>query len=195
MLPDTFKIDSLLTEQTRKLVADFLRGDGWKCGWKSSSKRDIYSFWHKHFAGHRNGRKEEHYDCSEELKRNSALLFAFWEFLSNKIFAEHTLIRCYANAQAYGSDGTLHTDSKSDRSYTAVYYSHAEWDPSWGGETVLFNQDKSDIIGSFYPKPNRLIGFRGNIPHVARGVSRICPELRITLMFKTWHEPPMREGD
>jgi SM-20-related protein len=27
--------------------------------------------------------------------------------------------------------------------------------------------------------------FKGNIPHLARGVSRTCPVLRITLMFKT----------
>jgi SM-20-related protein len=27
--------------------------------------------------------------------------------------------------------------------------------------------------------------FPGLIPHVARGVSRTCPMLRITLMFKT----------
>jgi hypothetical protein len=32
---------------------------------------------------------------------------------------------------------------------------------------------------------DRLVIFRGNYPHVARGVSRTCPALRITLMFKT----------
>jgi SM-20-related protein len=53
------------------------------------------------------------------------------------------------------------------------------------GETVFFNQEETDIIASIYPKPNRLVMFQGTIPHTARGVSRICPVLRITLMFKT----------
>jgi SM-20-related protein len=50
---------------------------------------------------------------------------------------------------------------------------------------VFFTQDGSDILASIYPKPNRLIVFPGAIPHVARGISRTCPKLRITLMFKT----------
>ena len=54
-----------------------------------------------------------------------------------------------------------------------------------GGETVFFNREKTDIIACVYPKPNRLVIFRGNFPHVARGVSRTCPALRIALMFKT----------
>ena len=48
-----------------------------------------------------------------------------------------------------------------------------------------FNQEETDILASIYPKPNRLLIFSGIVPHVARGVSRICPVLRITLMFKT----------
>jgi SM-20-related protein len=43
----------------------------------------------------------------------------------------------------------------------------------------------TDIVSAVYPKPNRFVVFSGNIPHVARGVSRTCPKLRITLMYKT----------
>jgi SM-20-related protein len=48
----------------------------------------------------------------------------------------------------------------------------------------VFNPEKTDIIAAVYPQPNRLAVFRGSLPHVARGVARICPVLRITLMFK-----------
>jgi SM-20-related protein len=30
-----------------------------------------------------------------------------------------------------------------------------------------------------------MLMFEGTLPHVARGVSRICPVMRVTLMFKT----------
>jgi SM-20-related protein len=183
--PAVFKLDNILTEPLRAQVYDFLHAGGWRFGWKSSAKSgDQFSFWHRHFAGHRNGRKQAHYDCAEELQKTAPLLFGFWSYLARGPFKGRTLIRCYANAHAYGSDGTIHTDSKRDNSYTAVYYPHADWHPSWGGETVIFNADKTDIIAAVYPKPNRLVVFRGDLPHVARGVSRICPELRITCMFK-----------
>jgi SM-20-related protein len=188
-LPDTFKIDSLLSEQQRAPLYKFLRSGGWRYGWKSNGKEDVFAFWHRHFAGHLKVRDKEAYDCAEELKKNVPPLFAIWQDLERRIFKGHTLIRCYANAHAYGIDGTLHTDSRKDNRYTAVYYPHDVWEPNWAGETVLFNADKTDIIGGCYPKPNRLFVFKANIPHLARGVSRTCPVLRITLMFKTSSEP------
>ena len=181
---DTYVIDNLFTPARQQRVLAFLRDGGWEFGWKSSRKTDRYSFWHRHFAGHRNSRDETQYDCAEELAQTTPLIAELWTLLAADIFAGHTLVRCYANGHAYGSDGTVHTDSKSPRSYTAVYYPHMVWNPSWGGETVVFNPEKTDIIAAVYPQPNRLAVFRGSLPHVARGVARICPVLRITLMFK-----------
>jgi len=105
--------------------------------------------------------------------------------LSAGLLRGHRLIRCYANGHTYGCDGAGHTDAKEPHNYTSVYYPHKFWRPDWAGETVFFNPDKTDIIGCVYPKPNRMVVFDGRIPHVARGVSRICPALRVTLMFKT----------
>lgn len=185
------RIDNLLQDDQRKRIYDFLCGPGWKFGWKSRSHTDVYSFWHKHFAGaiqpdHPDlDRREEAYDCAEELQRKAPLLHTFWRGLEKTALKGHTLVRCYANGHTFGSDGTLHTDSASSKSFTSVYYPHERWSPNWGGETVFFNQEETDILTSIYPKPNRLLIFSGIVPHVARGVSRICPVLRITLMFKT----------
>jgi len=181
--------DGVLQPQQRRAVQLFLRNCGWRFGWKSSAKRDMFAFWHAHFAGHLKSRQQTKYDCASELAKNAPLLFAFWHTLAGTIFKGHTLYRCYANAHAYGSDGTLHTDSKSPHSYTAVYYPHEKWEPSWGGETVIFNAAKDDIERSVYPRGNRLVIFPGKSWHVARGVARICPELRITLMFKSFDCP------
>lgn len=182
---DVFVVDDFLQDALRKPVLDLLRGGGWRFGKKSQASIDQFSFWCRHFAGHHNGRKEVHYDCEAELKRNSPLLYGLWSKLAMTMFKGQTLLRCYSNGAAYGSDGTVHTDSKRAGSYTAVYYPHDHWEPDWAGETCLFNFERTDIVASVYPRPNRLLVFRGDIPHVARGVSRTCPELRITLMYKT----------
>ncbi len=181
--------DNLLREPKRKAVFDFLNGPGWVFGWKSSKEKDQFSFWHKHFAGtkgtdHPGPKQEKPYDCTEELKQYP-LLSGFWGHLSESVLRGHRLVRCYANGTPYGCDGTLHTDSAANNSFTSVYYPHDRWSPNWGGETVFFNKEETDIIRSIYPKGNRLVMFPGTVPHVARGVARICPVMRITLMFKT----------
>jgi len=124
-------------------------------------------------------------DLAPELQQAYRLLFALWERLQQTILKGHILVRCYANGLPFGSEGTVHTDSSSRRSFTTVYYSHESWNANWGGETVLLNQDAMDVVAAIYPKPNRAAMFQGTIPHVARGVSRICPVARITLMFKS----------
>src|SRR5262245_16263051 len=186
--------DDLLMPQHQLTIHQFLKAGGWQFGWKSSSKTDQYSFWHRHFAGHRNKIDRKKYDCSDELKSKVPLIYAMWAGLANSVFKGHTIYRCYANGQAYGSEGTIHTDTRSPHGYTAIYYPHSEWEPNWGGETVSFDDAKSDIVTSIYPKPNRLLVFRGDMPHVARAVARTCPHLRITLMFKTM-DCPISEAD
>jgi len=176
--------DDLLPDAQRQEVNDFLQ-DGWAFGWKSKGRKDTYSFWHRHFAGYKkSGGDESAYDCEHELEPYP-IVRKMWRDLDADLLQGHRLIRCYANGLTYGSDGTLHTDTKMPRTYTCLYYPHAEWHHDWGGETLFFNQTRDDIIDCVYPKPNRMVIFDGTIPHVARGVSRLCPVLRVTLMFKT----------
>lgn len=184
--------DEILTEEDRDAVNTFLQASGWGFGWKSQSQSDVFSFWHKHFVGHKRASaysfKEGKWpppDCSEELRQGCDIIFRFWDLLRTTLLKGHSLVRCYANGMPFGCEGTLHTDSDSPNSYTAVYYSNREWNPNWSGETVLFNKAEDDAVVSIYPKPNRLLVFRGDTPHVARGVSRTCPSMRVTLMFKT----------
>ena len=192
--------DNVLPEHERKLVHDYLQQPGWVWGWKARRNIDTYSFWHKHFAGtkgtdHPGKDQEKPYDCAEELSKTSPLLFAFWGLLNKKLLVDHKLVRCYANAYPYGSEGTLHTDSVSENSFTALYFPHERWSPNWGGETVFFDKEETNLTWASYPRPNRLLIFNGTTPHAARGITRICPLLRITLMFKTEHNPaPEKEG-
>jgi SM-20-related protein len=181
--------DDVLGDEQRRAVNNFLHEDGgaagWKFGWKSQGKGDTFMFWHRHFGGYLHISEENNaYDCESELEP-FPLIRTLWRQLSGNLLVGHRLIRCYANGATYGSDGTTHTDSTRPGTYTCVYYPHQVWHPDWGGETVFFNRDKTDIIAAVYPRPNRMVVFDGTIPHVARGVSRTCPVLRVTLMFKT----------
>ena len=81
--PTITRVDNVLREDQRKLIYDFLHASGWKFGWKSRTSTDVYSFWHKHFAG---AIQPDHptedgggapYDCADELQRKAPLLHTF----------------------------------------------------------------------------------------------------------------------
>lgn len=184
-------IENLLAPDEQREVLAFLSTPGWQYGWTSREGAGTSSFLHKHFAGaidRADARSRQELgaplDCASELAAQAPLLHAFWTKLNRTVFPQHVLSRCYANGLPYGCDGAVHTDSLRPGAYTAVYYPHFDWHPDWGGETVLFNEDSTDILTAIYPKPNRLLVFPGFANHVARGVSRVCPHMRITLMFK-----------
>jgi SM-20-related protein len=181
-------IDDVLRPEEHLRLYQFLAAGSWRHGW--SSRSDTGAFWHRHFVGPVNeddvrARGQGSTDFSDELRRAEPILHDFWSLLRGRVFHDHGLQRCYANALPYGTDGATHTDSLAPGDYTAIYYPHETWDSDWGGETIIFNRDRSDILAAVYPKPNRLLIFPGFVHHMARGVSRACPAMRITLMFKT----------
>ena len=48
---------------------------------------------------------------------------------------------------------------------------------------VFFDEDE-DVIKAILPRYGRMTIFPGNIKHVGRGVSRICPTIRRVLVLK-----------
>lgn len=109
-----------------------------------------------------------------------------WTHLKTKFFPTSRLIRCYANAHTYGIEGYPHTDSKRPQDTTAVIYLNRDWLREWGGETMVY--DGNTILHAELPDFNTGLVFPSNMYHTARSVSRICSELRVTLMFKMTEE-------
>lgn len=188
-VPSYFKgppwiFDNYIPPELREIVLNNLGRLHWEFGWKSNPSTDIYSFFHTHLGG---SRLPDHsgaaqYGCELEVSARHQSIYSIWEKI-DLLCPKQKLVRCYANAHVYGCDGTVHTDSVKDNSYTWIYYPHKVWKPNWAGETVFFEGD--EIIASIHPKPNRLIVFPGRMSHVARGVSRTCPVMRHSIMFKT----------
>ncbi|HUO12587.1 MAG TPA: hypothetical protein VMU37_07505 [Caulobacteraceae bacterium] len=179
--------ESVLAESLQREVLAHLHEPGWAFGAYSDASPNASRYWYKHFAGYvRDGQEARTArGVEDELAATSTVVCSVWRQLKSGPLAGHTLTRCYANGYPAGSEGGLHLDSNVTDHYTAIYYPHTSWHPNFAGETVFFAADGSDILLSVYPKPNRLVVFPGVIPHVARGVSRMCPQLRVTLMFKT----------
>jgi SM-20-related protein len=146
--------------------------------------RDRYGFWHAHFAG---GDEDAETDCAEQLASNerAAPVQRLWSLVSSQLLPGHVPLRVYANGHTYGVEGYVHTDTDDEAGFTTIYYAHGMWDPDWAGETVFFSGETGDITHAVNPKPGRVIVFRGATPHAARSASRECPELRVSIVFKT----------
>lgn len=161
------KIDQLIVDQ------------GWQYGWRSRSKHDTgipFGHWNIDFAksGSDNG-----FDVSDRLPESLSLA---WHHIQEKYCPAARLIRCYANGHTYGVEGYPHTDTIRLGNKTLLIYLNQDWNRDWGGETVFYNGD--EVLHAELPKRNKAILFEGSVAHVAKGVSRACPALRVTLMFK-----------
>lgn len=149
---------------------------GWHYGWHSN--RNIgTAHWNIDFgkAASSNG-----IDIS---KRIDGAILELWQHLQKTHTGKKALLRCYTNSHTYGVEGYPHTDSRKPNEETLVIYLNKEWRKEWGGETLIY--DKNDrIVHAELPKFNTALRFNSNQYHCARGVTRVCPTLRVTLMFK-----------
>jgi len=167
--------EKFLPDAVIQSLSNDIERRGWKYGWRSNPALG-YAHWNNDFA---NVITENGIDVADKLAPPYSTA---WDHIKESYFAEHSLIRCYANAHTYGIDGYPHTDSKRPGDLTVVVYLNKQWNRTWGGETMIYKGNK--IEHAELPTYNNAVAFPGNAWHVARGVTRICPTLRLTLMFK-----------
>ena len=177
------QFDSLIPAPRLKAAQDYFASSvRWKYGWPQGTS-DPYSHWNIDFleSGLHNQKNLE-----RKLRETAGFepLAGIWDSLQAGPLYGHHLVRCYANAHTYGVEGYIHTDSKQTDNYTAVVYLNPVWKPEWGGELVLFD-GAGDLACAILPKPGRVAIIPGDMPHAARGVSRTCPAIRVSLAFKS----------
>lgn len=89
----------------------------------------------------------------------------------------------HANIYPSGFDGTIHTDYNEENKPTFLFCSNSRWEPEWGGEFIIYN-DQKEATKVFSYKPNRLIVFDGRLPHRAVAPTRVSSLLRSTIAFQ-----------
>lgn len=188
--------DHFLAEAELALLQAFFQAQVyWTFGWQSNKNNAEVPFSHWNHDFLQVGRNNQA-DCTDQLLSDtrSAPLGALWTRLQTELLPGHALVRCYANAHTFGIEGYPHVDSRKPGNYTTIFYLNPQWKPEWAGETVFLN-DLGDIAHAVLPKPGRAVVFDGRIVHSARAVTRLCPALRVTLMFKTRALGAEADGD
>jgi Rps23 Pro-64 3,4-dihydroxylase Tpa1-like proline 4-hydroxylase len=146
-----------------------INNSGWKYGWRSTRDKTIpFAHWHQ--------------DLKQKDADEVGLIAEISQSLQKQYFQDSYLLKSYVNAHSYGTEGYPHIDSTIDGDQTLVVYLNKEWKKEWGGESLIYDND--DIIFAQLPKFNTGLLFNSELWHCARGVTRICPEIRTTLVFK-----------
>lgn len=169
--------DKLIDEELVTKLHDELRQTGFKFGWNSNSDVE-FGHWNTFFAGKS---KKNRTPVDDQLTGTVRLVAE--EIKRLALPPESRIIRCYANAYTFGTEGYPHTDSKIDSDMTVVLYMNKQWRPEWAGETVFFDHE-DEILQAVLPRFNRLVVFPSAMLHVGRSVSRICSDLRMVFVLK-----------
>jgi len=173
-----------------RIIRERYINTGLQFGWKSNVDKSYdFGHWNKKIL---ENSKHHYYDHSvmpflgahKEIEQ-------LWSVIQSKI-GKRCLLRAYVNGYTFGTDAFYHIDDKwiidkygpNVLTETIIVYLNDTWDKDWGGETSIINSD-NDIEYSVLPKSNRVLVFDSNKFHSARPLSRICPELRSVLVFKT----------
>lgn len=176
------KDDIIDTKELDKALA-YIDKANWSYGWPSNTNMP-YGHWNVDFT---RTPKNNPTDVTALLSPEIAPI---WSHVNKQFFnGQARLVRSYANRHTFGTEGYIHTDTNRKEDQTCVIYMDKEWKADWGGETAFYDKDITEIVKATIPKYGRVVVFPGDIPHCAKPISRICPKVRTTLMFKVTIDP------
>lgn len=67
------------------------------------------------------------------------------------------------------------------KQWSLLYYINLDWKPEWGGETLFYDDNLTEIVFASMYTPGRIILFDGEIPHSIKAQSSLAPHYRFSL--------------
>ena len=164
---------------------------GWRYGDVADAKYSENPFWgatvmcEERLGGEDARRVEETPKVFQDL----------WERLEKGLHPFRFQIRdIFVNGQTYGIENAIHTDCPNDEEgwYTLLAYINPQWHVDWGGETMFYNRERSDVIYCVLPRPGRLVFFDARHHHWGRPPTRNTQNLRVSVAFNLTRHPDSR---
>ena len=105
-----------------------------------------------------------------------------YKFLDDKYkLYNRKLLQCRVNVCSSFDHTEAHCDTNG---ISLLLYVNLSWDIFWGGHTIFYNEDLSEIEYTCIFKPGRITVFDGSIPHSISPISNACRELRYTFVIQ-----------
>ena len=155
--------DNFLRPEIAQEAYEFVLKSYYQIGWEDSlaPEQRIYPNLHSRYSG-------------EDIKKLK-ILEPIHKKLKNKNLK---CDKCVVNLTKPLDVNFIHTHPNQ---VVALYYANLTWKPEDGGETLLYKNNKRDILLASPYVPNRLIIFDGSIPHTITSQSILGPTYRFTI--------------
>lgn len=163
---DNFADERQLTQINRELINQPL----WRFGQRSDKDSPFPMWFINLYLLHESRFKEICVPAVKELVQ---------KFLA--LYPNKKILRVMIAGNTYGQDGDIHTDHPNIDHVTCVVYLNEYWEDNWGGETLIYEQDK---INTVIPKPGTAVIFNSRYPHVGKAPNRNCGKLRSILAIQ-----------
>jgi hypothetical protein len=166
---EIIELKNVLGESFAQMLHVLLtRGPGWEWGHGSNENGDSL-FWYRHLE-------------AESLPLLRFLTHKIKELVKERLHADATVLRAYANGQTSGLVAAPHHDDLQSDRWTFLYYPHT-LQTIEGGETFFFHPDGS-IRLVVPPRADTAVLFDSRILHSARAPTNAFKGLRVTVAYK-----------
>tara|TARA_R110000824_G_scaffold918_1_gene5385 strand:+ start:2164 stop:2688 length:525 start_codon:yes stop_codon:yes gene_type:complete len=166
-----FKYKNFLSKELYNKLYEISRNIDWKVQHKLDSKYSNHLIKHVFYS---NSNKKITQPYKELIKCIS-------DKLNTKVFP-HDM---YFNIYQHGNECGIHVDKKTkNTNITFILYLTDDWKADWHGETILYNQEETDILFSSIPFANNALIFDSGLKHGVSPISKNCNEDRIILVLQ-----------
>lgn len=122
-------------------------------------------------------------EYSEQDLINSKFIEAVQGTEVGELFSTHKFARSLINLSVPSDSNFLHTHHNC---IVVLYYANVNWHADWAGETVFYNNHKTELTEAVNVKPGRVVVFDGSLHHSVRPQAPIAPHYRFTLAVTLW---------
>lgn len=159
-------LDNLISAAQLALLYQFCRGSYFKIGYEDTDA--IENANHKYLVS----------PWSEEDLINSGFIDAVKGSEVGDLINSKQIYKVFLNLSTPGDVNFLHTHFGKT---VVLAYVNLTWQADFGGETVFYNDDKTEVIKAVNVKPGRIVVFDGGINHSIRPQVHTAPHYRMTL--------------
>ncbi|MEM7281480.1 MAG: 2OG-Fe(II) oxygenase [Pseudomonadota bacterium] len=176
-------MDDLISDATLDACFAWCMGSGetpWRFGDQADAKSN-HRFWGASIFSPDDPRYTNH-----TLSDTHPSIAEIWNQIALYLGPSQFEIRdVWLNGLTFGLESGIHRDRQDNEEgwYTAMVYLNTHWRAEFGGETMFYNQEKTDVQKAVIPAPGRMVFFDARIPHWGRAPTKDFPFVRLTLAF------------
>tara|TARA_R100001591_G_scaffold88346_1_gene94397 strand:+ start:6459 stop:6986 length:528 start_codon:yes stop_codon:yes gene_type:complete len=107
------------------------------------------------------------------------------DYISKRLKVKVFPHNMYFNISQHGNECAIHKDRNTQNTnITFILYLTEEWKADWHGETMLYDEEETNILFSSLPYSNTALIFDSGLKHGIGPISKFCLQDRVVLVLQ-----------